>query len=296
MRVGFIGLGRMGSPMAANIAAAGFEVVGFDSDPTVTPVAGVTYASTAREAANDVSILITMLPGPAEIEAVMSGPDGALAAMSSGSTWIDMSSSDARTSRRVLQSIAPSDVNFLDAPVTGGVPGAQTAMLTVFVGGESSVLERVRPVLTAMAPEERILHVGQHGAGYAVKLCVNLLFFMHAASGAEVLTLGVKAGVDLGTLHRCLVASGATSAFLERDLLSVFEGDYRAYFRLALACKDMGLAVDLGREVGLPLEVAALVEQINRRALSQYGDGGQLYAVRLMEDLAGTPLRLAAEA
>jgi 3-hydroxyisobutyrate dehydrogenase len=142
-----------------------------------------------------------------------------------------------------------------------------------------------------MGDPDRIFHVGGRGAGYTVKLCLNLLFFIHVAAGAEVLTLGTKAGVDLDVLHRLLVESGASSRFLERDMLSVFEGDYREYFRLALACKDLGLAVELGRENGVPLKVSALVEQIHRRALAQYGDGGQLFAVRLLEDLTQVSLR-----
>jgi 3-hydroxyisobutyrate dehydrogenase len=142
-----------------------------------------------------------------------------------------------------------------------------------------------------MGDPGRIFHVGGQGAGYAVKLCLNLLYFSHVAAGAEVLTLGTKAGVDLDLLHRLLVGSGASSRFLERDMLSVFEGDYREYFRLALACKDLSLAVELGRENGIPLEVSALVGQIHRRALAQYGDGGQLFAVKLLEDLTQISLR-----
>ncbi len=111
------------------------------------------------------------------------------------------------------------------------------------------------------------------------------------AAGAEVFTLGTKAGVDLDVLHRLLVGSSASSRFLECDMLSLFQGDYRAYFRLAPACKDLSLAVDPGRENGVPLEVSALVEQIHRRALAQYGDGGQLFAVRLLENLTQISLR-----
>ncbi len=111
------------------------------------------------------------------------------------------------------------------------------------------------------------------------------------AAGAEVFTLGTKAGVDLDVLHRLLVGSSASSRFLECDMLSLFQSDYRAYFRLAPACKDLSLAVDPGRENGVPLEVSALVEQIHRRALAQYGDGGQLFAVRLLEGLTQISLR-----
>jgi 3-hydroxyisobutyrate dehydrogenase len=111
------------------------------------------------------------------------------------------------------------------------------------------------------------------------------------AAGAEVLTLGTKAGVDLDVLHRLLVGSGGSRHFLERDVLSPLQGDYRQYFRPALACKYLSLPVALGRKNGVPLQVSALVEQMHRRALAQYGDAGQLFAVRLLEDLTQTSLR-----
>jgi 3-hydroxyisobutyrate dehydrogenase len=138
------------------------------------------------------------------------------------------------------------------------------------------------------------MHVGPHGAGYTVKLMINLLWFAHLTATAEVLTVGVRAGVDLATLRRCLLASPAASNFLDRDVLSVLErGDYDDSFALALACKDLGLAVDLAREVGVPAEVSAVVEQIYRRARAQYGDhGGEMLPIKLLEDLTSTRLRL----
>ena len=294
MRVGFVGLGRMGAPMATNVLSSGFPVSAYDVDgEAVEQLArkGATPARSPAEAAGRADVLVTMLPGPPQIEAAMLGADGALAAMRPGSAWIDMSSSNATTARRVIDAAGSARLAVIDAPVTGGVPGALEGTLQIFVGGEKEVFERHLPVLKAMGDSDRIFHVGGQGAGYAVKLCLNLLFFIHVAAGAEVLALGTKAGVDLDVLHRLLVGSGASSRFLERDVLSVFEGDYREYFRLELACKDLGLAVELGRENGVPLEVSALVEQIHRRALAQYGDGGQLFAVRLMEDLTQISLR-----
>ena len=133
-----------------------------------------------------------------------------------------------------------------------------------------------------MGDPDRIIHVGGNGAGYTVKLMINLLWFGHLAATAEVLAVGVRAGVDLATLRRCLLASPAASNFLERDVLSVLErGDYDDSFALALACKDLGLAVDLARQSGVPAEVSALVEQIYRRARAQYGDdGGEMLPIK----------------
>jgi 3-hydroxyisobutyrate dehydrogenase len=284
----------MGTPMATGILSSGFPVNAYDVDEGMVEEfarKGATPARSPAEAAEEADVLITMLPGPPQIEAAMLGTEGALATMRPGSAWVDMSSSNITTARRVIDAAGSNRFAMLDAPVTGGVMGAQEGTLQVFVGGEKEVFERHLPVLKAMGDSDRIFHVGGRGAGYAVKLCLNLLFFIHVAASAEVLTLGTKAGVDLDVLHRLLVGSGASSRFLERDMLSIFEGDYREYFRLALACKDLSLAVELGRENGVPLEISALVEQIHRRALAQYGDGGQLLAVKLLEDLTQISLR-----
>ena len=138
------------------------------------------------------------------------------------------------------------------------------------------------------------MHCGEHGAGYTVKLMLNLLWFAELVVTTEVLAIGTEAGVDLATLRRALMASPSTSNFLEKDVLYVLErGDYDEGFTLALACKDLGLAVDLARAVGVPAEASALVEQTYRRARAQYGDnGGEMLPMKLIEDLTGRPLRL----
>jgi 3-hydroxyisobutyrate dehydrogenase len=140
-----------------------------------------------------------------------------------------------------------------------------------------------------------VLHVGGLGAGYTVKLMINLLWFAHLVATSEVLAIGVKSGVDLATLHRSLQASPANSNFLANDVLSIFTaGDYDEGFAMKLACKDLGLAVDAGRDVGVSVELSALVEQIYRRARSVYGDAaGEMIPVRLYESLAGQDFRFA---
>ena len=151
-------------------------------------------------------------------------------------------------------------VAVLDAPVSGMAAGAKAGTLQIFAGGDEGVFDRVRPLLGAMGDPERILHVGGNGAGYTVKLMINLLWFAH------------------------LVAT------VLRD------GDYDESFALALACKDLGLAVDLAGTVGVPAELSALVEQVYRRARAQYGDdGGEMLPVKLYEDLTRAPLRLSPE-
>jgi 3-hydroxyisobutyrate dehydrogenase len=297
--VGFIGLGRMGSPMAANILREGFELVVFDvRGEALEPLVdgGARVAESAPGLAAMVDVLITMLPGPPQVEAVMLGAGGAFQALREGAVWMDMSTSTPAAGRTAAEEGAPRGVAVVDAPVAGMVKGATAGTLQVFVGGDPEDVERVRPVLEAMGDPQRVVHVGPRGAGYAVKLCLNLLWFIHAAASAEVLVLGAKAGVEVGTLRRALVSGPAGSVLLERDIDGVFEGDYDTSFTLDLVTKDLGLAVDLGRDLGVPLELSALVEQLHRRARALYGDAaGELSSVRLVEEAAGIKLRLGGE-
>jgi 3-hydroxyisobutyrate dehydrogenase len=306
MNVGFIGLGHMGAPMSRHVLAAGHDLLVHDirrEAGAELEAAGAAWAASPREAGAGREVVITMLPTVASVEQVLLGADGLLSGLAPGSVWIDMSTSVPAVADRV-RSVAEKNtvsekntvgpVQILDAPVSGMAAGAQAGTLQIFVGGEEATYHRVRPLLEAMGDPERILYVGGHGSGYTVKLMLNLLWFAHLVATAEVLTIGTRAGVDLATLRRCLLASPAASNFLERDVLSVLrDGDYDESFALALACKDLGLAVDLAGHVGVPAELSALVEQIYRRARAQYGDlGGEMLPMKLYEDLTHTPLRL----
>jgi 3-hydroxyisobutyrate dehydrogenase len=297
MKVGFVGLGHMGAPMSRNILAAGHDLVVYDlrREAAAALVAGgAAWAASPREAARDRDVAITMLPGPRQVEEVLLGPAGLLDGLPPGAVWIDMSTSVPAVANRVRAVAERRDIQVLDAPVSGMTSGAEAGSLQIFVGGRAGTYRRVRPLLEAMGDPERILHVGPHGAGYTVKLMINLLWFAHLTATAEVLSVGTAAGVDLAVLRRCLLASPAASHFLERDVLPVlFRGDYDESFTLALASTDLGLAVDLAREAGVPAELSALVEQIYRRARAQYGDdGGEMLPIKLLEDLTGTPLRI----
>jgi 3-hydroxyisobutyrate dehydrogenase len=295
MKVGFIGLGHMGGPMSRNVLSAGHDVLVHDIRHEAAAgleAAGATWAATPRDTAAGREVVITMLPAPAHVEQVLLGPDGLLPGLEPGSVWIDMSTSVPAVADKVRAMAR--DLAILDAPVAGQSVGAKAGTLQIFAGGDEAVFGRVRPLLEAMGDPERILYVGPHGAGYTVKLMLNLLWFSHLVATAEVLTIGTRAGVDLATLRRCLLASQAASTFLESDVLSVLErGDYDDSFALALACKDLGLAVDLAGVVGVPVELSAVVEQVYRRARAQYGDaGGEMLPIKLYEDLTRTPLRL----
>jgi 3-hydroxyisobutyrate dehydrogenase len=299
MKVGFIGLGRMGAPMSSNILAAGHDLLVHDVRPDAATgllASGAAWAGSPRQAAADRDVVITMLPGPSQVAEVLPGPSGLLGGLPAGAIWMDMSTSAPAVADNARSLAGSRGAAVLDAPVSGGVTGARDGTLQIFVGGAAEDYLRVRPLLAAMGDPERILHAGPPGAGYTVKLMINLLWFAHLTITAEVLTIGVRAGVDPAVLRRSLLASAAASHFLEYDVLSVLErGDFDDSFVLALACKDLGLAVDLARQTGVPAEVSAIVEQIYRRARAQYGDhGGQMLPMKLLEDLTKTPIRLPA--
>ncbi|MGZ4165913.1 MAG: NAD(P)-dependent oxidoreductase [Solirubrobacteraceae bacterium] len=295
-RVAFIGLGHMGGHMCRNLITAGFSVSAYDSDPEALARAaadGARAAESVVDCVRDAEILLTSLPGPPQVEAVLCGRGGAIAAMTPGSLVIDMSTSSLEVGRRAQAAAAAAGVDLLDAPVAGQTIGAEAGTLAIYAGGEPEAFARALPVLEAMGDPERIFLLGPGGCGYAVKLLLNLTWFIQAVATAEALTVGVKAGVDLNRLHRALVASPANSVFLERDVLPLLEGgDYDDGFAMKLVTKDLGLAVDLARDVGVPVELSSLVEQIHRRARAAYGDdAGEMSAVRLYEDLAGVELR-----
>jgi 3-hydroxyisobutyrate dehydrogenase len=295
--VGFIGLGRMGAPVAARVRRAGYDVVVFDARAEATEplvAMGAHAAETAPNAAASCDILVTLLPGPAQIESVMGGRSGAFQGLRDGAIWMDMSTSSPATARALVRDAPARRVAVLDAPVAGMVREVEAGTLQVFVGGKARDVARVRPVLETIASPERVQHVGGPGSGYVVKLCLTLMWLIHAAASAEVLVLGAKAGVDVGVLRRAVVEGPAGSVLLRRDIEGVFAGDYDLSYPLELVTKDLALAVDLGREAGVPLELAALVEQLHRRARALYGgEAGGLSAVRLAEEAAGIRLRAA---
>ena len=297
MRVGFIGLGNMGGPMCGHLVSAGFEVTVFDVNPDRARGAGragARAASSVADCARGAEALITMLPAPPQVEAVWLGDGGAVAALEPGAIAIDMSTSSTAVGARVVSAARERGIEVLDAPVAGQSIGAKAGTLAIYVGGSEAAFERARPMLEAMGDPARIFHVGRSGAGYTVKLLLNLLWFIQSVAVGEVLSVGVSAGVSLDKLHSALVGSPANSVFLERDVRMVLDdGDYDEAFPMRLVTKDLGLAVDLARDVGVPVELTALVEQIHRRARAQYGDdAGEISAVRLYEDLAGVSLRL----
>ncbi|WP_329046084.1 NAD(P)-dependent oxidoreductase [Amycolatopsis sp. NBC_01488] len=297
MKIGFIGLGNMGRPMARHLILAGHDVTVHDarSEAALEHLGlGARWVDDPATCADGADVLITMLPTPRVVEDVLLC-GGAAEALQPGALWIDMSTSTPAVARRVAGEVLDGrGVRRLDAPVSGMARGAEAGTLQIFAGGDADDFREALPLLEVLGDPEKILHVGAAGHGYTVKLMINLLWFCHVVATSEVLAMGVKAGVDLGVLRSALLAGPAASHFLEHDVLSILvDGDYDDSFALVLACKDLGLAVDLGRDVGVPAELSALVEQIFRRAKAAYGDlAGEMSPVRLYETWAAQDFRL----
>lgn len=293
-RVAFVGLGRMGSHMCRHVCAAGFEVSAFDLVADAVARAhkhGARPASSLSDCLEGAEVLITSLPGPPQVDAVLTEALGLLAP---GSLVIEMSTSSLEVGRRARDLARPRGIDLLDSPVSGQTIGAEAGTLSIYVGGTPEAFSRALPLLEAIGDQKRIFHVGPDGSGYTVKLMLNLLWYVQLVAVTEALVVGVKAGVELDKLHEALVHSPANSVVIERDVRMVLDdGDYDEGFFMSLVTKDLGLAVDLARDVGVPVELAALVEQVQRRARAVYGDAaGEMSAVRLYEDAAGVHLRL----
>lgn len=253
MKLGFIGLGVMGAPMAANLARGGHAVRG--TDLRRIEVAGVAWADTAADAARDAEAVFTSLPGPKEVEA-MAPVLGE--AMRKGAAWFDLTTNSPACVRRVHASLAPRGIAFLDAPVSGGPGGAQSGKLAVWVGGDENAFKRFEPVLRAFSDQP--CYVGPIGAGSIAKLAHNTASFTVQTALAEIFTLGVKAGVEPLALFLAIRqgASGRMRTF-DRLVAQYLPGAYDPpAFALRLAHKDISLALELAREVGVPMRIAEL--------------------------------------
>lgn len=295
VQIGFVGVGRMGLPMCANLVRAGHTVLASDiraERADAVRACGARWSPSAVRVAATSDMLITMLPGPPEVTEAMLGTAGLADAMPTAATWIDMTSNSPAVAEKVRHRLQARGVGVLEAPVGGGIRAAEAGLLQLFVGGDVALFERHRELLTAMADAARIAHVGGHGAGYTTKLLVNLLWFGQAVATAEALLLGQSLGIDLGVLRGALATSAAGSEFVRRDLGALFAGDYLESFGLDRCCEELEAVTELARQRGVPSALSDLVSSTYRRALARFGAiDGELLAVALLEEEAGHLLR-----
>ena len=293
MRYGFIGLGNLGGALAASLRRAGFALTVHDSNPkTGKPhiAAGAAWADSPRALAEAVDAVFTCLPSPAVSERVLSGPEGILAGFARGSTWIEMSTDDPDSIQRLAAIAAEKGVSTLEAPVTGGVHKAAAGEIAVIVGGEAPVFERHRAALEAMGGP--VFHIGPLGSAAVMKVITNMLAFVHLVAAGEALMLAKRGGLDLARAYHVIKASSGTSFVHETESQLVLNGSYNVNFTMELACKDLGFAMNLGRELGVPLDLAAITAQTFIRAREAYGGGAwSTQVVKLLEDALHTDLR-----
>ncbi|MGA0230606.1 MAG: NAD(P)-dependent oxidoreductase [Ilumatobacteraceae bacterium] len=292
--IGFIGLGNMGLPMCQRLAAGNAEVVAFDLRAEAVDAAvaaGAVAAGSAAECAERADLLLTSLPRPDHVEAVMVAA-GALAALRPGSVWVDLTTNRRELVER-LAAEAPAGVSVVDAPVTGAVDGARNGRLTLFVGGEAEVVDRVQPVLESLG---MVIRCGPLGSGNVVKLVTNQLWFIHAAAIGEGFALGMANGVDLGSLWEAIRASVGDSFVARHDAPSIFAGHYDPSFTLDLCVKDLGLIAELSTNVGTDLPLTEQATAVFAAAADRYGaDQGELHVAKRIEDDTGLSFRLEGE-
>jgi 3-hydroxyisobutyrate dehydrogenase len=292
-RVGFIGVGNLGAHLAASLLRAGYRLVVNDLHPQAASgllAQGAAWAASPQEAASGADCVITCLPSPAAVAGVVAGARGVLAGLRPGCAWIDMSTNDRAELLRLAALAAERGVACLEAPVTGGVHKAATAEITVLAGGAVDDFEAHRAVLSAMG--NPVLYMGPLGSASVIKVITNMLAFIHLVAAGEALMLARRGGLDLALAFEAIRASSGNSFVHETESQVILNGSYNIGFTMDLACKDLGFATQFGREFGVPLELAGLVEQTFIRARAQYGGGAwSSQVVKLLEDALDTDLR-----
>jgi len=297
MRVGFIGLGNMGVPIAGFMLKAGFSLVVHDlRREAAAPVLdqGAVWAGSPRDVATQCDVICVCVPGPPEMQAVTLGAGGILEGVNPGSVVIDHTTNSPAIVRDVGVALTARDVHLLDAPLDGGREGALEGKLTLFVGGDEAVLRRVKPVLDTFS--RSVVWVGELGAGSITKIVHNALAMSIDLLLAECLTLGVKAGVAVPRLveafrEGCVVSQNMT--FTKRMPATLFRGDFAARFALALAYKDFRLAGDLATQHGVPTRLLDLCQQELLEAMNRgWGGNDRIKASTLQEERAGVKLRM----
>jgi 2-hydroxy-3-oxopropionate reductase len=280
-RIGFIGLGLMGKPMALNLLKKGFSLTVHSRShgPVEALVAaGAQSASSPSEVATASEVIITMLPDSPDVRLVLEGPEGVFEGTREGSIIVDMSTIAPAVARDLAGKATLLGAAMLDAPVSGGEIGAINASLSVMVGGDAAALERVRPVLNAMANPDRVVHIGQSGAGQVCKACNQICIGGALASVSEAFAIARKAGIDPARVREALLGGFAASRVLEVHGERILKGNYVPGFKTKLYHKDLAIVGRLIHALDVPAPVTALVEQYVS-GLMAAGRGEEDYSV-----------------
>ena len=263
MKIGFIGMGTMGAPMATRLVNAGYEVTVHNrTRAREEPVAeaGASSAATPRDAARGADVVITIVSDTPDVREVVLGEQGAIHGMSAGSVLIDMSTISPIATRDIASALAEKGVDMLDAPVSGGSEGAEQGTLSIMVGGEADVLEKVKPILEHLG--KTITLVGSVSSGQITKAINQVIIAGTYAAVAEGMAIGLAAGIDINAAHQAVSGGAAGSWVLTNRAMNMVNGEYPLGFRTRLHRKDLNIALETARDLGVPIPVSAYVEQI----------------------------------
>ncbi|MBU2498035.1 MAG: NAD(P)-dependent oxidoreductase [Proteobacteria bacterium] len=293
--IGFIGIGAMGKPMSLNLIKAGYPLIAYDINPKPLEELkgrGAIIAQSIKEVASRSDVVITMLPVSEDVEKVILEANGVLDGVKPGTIIIDMSTIDPSVSRKIAQVCLSKDIKMLDAPVSGGQPRAVAGTLAIMVGGDEGAFQDCQDVFKAMG--KNIFYCGRNGNGEVTKIVNNLLGAIQGMASAEVLSMGIKAGVDMKTLTDVISVSSGTNDFIKfAGPAKAFKGDFEPGFTVDLMYKDLGLAMNLAKEQGVPLLMGTLTHQMYLLMKSS-GLGKKDFSVvtKMFEDLMNVKLRL----
>lgn len=284
-RIGFIGLGIMGKPMAQHLAKAGYALSLLERNAASAEFVEATIFATPREVAGNADILITMLPDSPDVEKVVLGKDGVLEGLKPGGLFIDMSSIAPGTARRIYEAMQQKGIDALDAPVSGGQVGAEQASLSIMVGGSEAAFQRALPLFQLMG--KNIVLIGEAGAGQMTKVCNQMIVGMSIQAVAEAFTLAGKAGVNLEKMREVLLGGFAQSRILDLHGKRIIEQNFKPGFKLKLHRKDINLALQAGKEYSVPLYGSSLVASHMDALLAQgHGELDHSALALLMQQLS----------
>jgi 3-hydroxyisobutyrate dehydrogenase len=292
-RVGFVGLGIMGRPMAQNLMKAGFSLVVHTRTPATSKAVveqGATYAKSPAEVAAACDLVIVMVPDSSDVELVAAGPHGVFEGAKRGLIIADMSTISPSVTRDLAKRAAERGCHWLDAPVSGGEAGAIAGTLTIMIGGEAEAFERAKPVFEGMG--KRITHIGPSGHGQTAKLCNQILAAVNLLASCEALALGAKAGLDLDKVHEALTGGAGNSWAFQNLGRKMLNRDFEPAFKVKLQQKDLRLVSEAARELHVPVFASEIVQQLLRSLeVQDAGDKGTQMLVTVFEKMAGTTVK-----
>ncbi len=290
MRYGYIGLGNLGGHLAMSLLRSGFDLTVYDLDPKLARrhiENGARLAQSPYELASDVDVVMTCLPSPVVCEKVLSE---VLRGLKPGSVWIENSTLGRDEIVRLAEMAQAKGIRVLEAPVTGGVHLAAQGNITVLAGGDMDLYESQMPALKAIG--NQIFHMGPIGSAAVIKVITNMLAFIHLVADGEALMLAKRGGLDLGQAWAAIKASSGTSFVHETEGQLILNGSYDIAFTMDLALKDLGFAMNFGKEFGVPLDLAGRTNEIFKEGKAAYGGAAQsTQIVKLLEDELKTELR-----